>query len=55
MSESGVGFDIVRVGDKAYIRGSEAFYKQFGGASAAQLLQGEVARRLRDQPASSPR
>jgi len=41
MSESGVGFDIVRVGDKAYIRGSEAFYKQFGGASAAQLLKGK--------------
>jgi hypothetical protein len=41
MSENGVGFDIVRVGNKAYIRGSEAFYKQFGGASAAQLLKGK--------------
>jgi hypothetical protein len=41
MSENGVGFDIVRVGDKAYIRGSNAFYKKFAGASAAQLLQGK--------------
>jgi len=41
MSENGVGFDIVRVGNKAYIRGSEAFYKKFAGASAAQLLKGK--------------
>jgi hypothetical protein len=41
MSENGVGFDIIRVGNKAYIRGSEAFYKKFAGASAAQLLKGK--------------
>jgi hypothetical protein len=41
MSESGLGFDIVRIGDKVYIRGSEAFYKAFAGAAAAALLKGK--------------
>lgn len=41
MSENGVGFDIIRVGNKAYIRGSEAFYKKFAGAATAQLLNGK--------------
>ncbi len=41
MSENGVGFDIVRVGDKVYIRGSEAFYKAFAGPTAAALLKGK--------------
>jgi hypothetical protein len=40
MSESGLSFDFVRVGDKAYIRGSDAFWRRFGGAAAAQLLHG---------------
>jgi len=39
MSTNGVGFDIVRVGDKAYIRGSEAFWKKFGNAAAAKLFK----------------
>jgi hypothetical protein len=41
MSENGVGFDIIRVGNKAYVRGSEAFYKKFAGTAAAQLLNGK--------------
>jgi hypothetical protein len=40
MSENGLSFDFVRVGDKVYIRGSDAFWKSFGGATAAQLLHG---------------
>jgi hypothetical protein len=40
MSESGLSFDFVRVGDKVYIRGSDAFWRRFGGAAAAQLLHG---------------
>jgi hypothetical protein len=40
MSESGLSFDFVRVGDKVYIRGSDAFWKRFGGMAAAQLLHG---------------
>lgn len=38
ISESGLGFQIVRIDDAAYIKGSDAFLKQFAGAAAAQLL-----------------
>lgn len=41
MSENGVGFRVVRIGDKVYIRGSDAFYKQFAGAATARLLKGK--------------
>lgn len=40
MSMQGLSFDLVRIGDKAYIRGSDAFYRKFAGAAAAQLLHG---------------
>jgi hypothetical protein len=40
MSLNGLKFDLVRIGDTLYIRGSDAFYKQFAGA-AAQLLHGK--------------
>jgi hypothetical protein len=48
MSESGLSFQIVRIGNDAYIKGSDAFLKQFAGAAAAQLfhdkwLKGSVA------------
>jgi len=36
-----LGVDLVRIGDKAYIRGSDAFYTKFAGAAAAQLLHGK--------------
>ncbi|MGH2977924.1 MAG: hypothetical protein ACRDKC_06085 [Gaiellaceae bacterium] len=38
MSTNGLTFDIVRVGDTLYVRGSDAFYKRFAGAAVAQLL-----------------
>ena len=41
MSENGTGFDIIRVGDKAFVRGSNAFYTRFAGAKAAKLLEGK--------------
>ena len=41
LSEHGVSFELVRIGDTAYIKGSAAFYKKFAGAAAAQLLQGK--------------
>lgn len=41
MSENHVGFDIIRIGDKAYIRGSNAFFTQFAGAATAKLLKGK--------------
>ncbi len=38
MSTSGLKFDLVRVGDTLYIRGSDEFLKHFAGGVAAQLL-----------------
>lgn len=38
MSESGLSFQVVRIGKAAYIKGSDAFLQQFAGAAAAQLL-----------------
>jgi hypothetical protein len=37
MSERGLRFQLIRLGDKVYIKGSDAFYKQFAGAAAAFL------------------
>ena len=41
MSTNGLKFDLVRIGDTLYIRGSDAFYKHFAGAAIAQLLHGK--------------
>ena len=41
MSESGLKFEIIRVGNKAYIKGSDAFLRKFAGAAGAQLLHGK--------------
>jgi len=41
MSTNGAEFDLVRIGDTAYIRGSDAFLKQNAGAAVAQLLHGK--------------
>lgn len=38
MSQQGLSFQLIRVGDKAYIKGSDAFWKKFGGAGVALLL-----------------
>ncbi|HEY2542598.1 MAG TPA: hypothetical protein VGH92_06050 [Gaiellaceae bacterium] len=38
ITEQGLSFQFVRIGDKAYIKGTDAFYKKFAGAAAAQLL-----------------
>jgi hypothetical protein len=38
LEESGLGFDVVRLGDVVYIKGSDAFLKKFAGAGAALLL-----------------
>lgn len=38
MSTNGLKFDLVRIGDTLYIRGSDAFYTHFAGAAVAQLL-----------------
>jgi hypothetical protein len=38
MSESGLSFQIARVGKVAYIKGTDAFLRQFAGVAAAQLF-----------------
>jgi hypothetical protein len=38
MSTSGLSFDLVRIGDTLYIRGSDEFLKHFAGGAVAQLL-----------------
>jgi hypothetical protein len=46
LSEQGVGFDLVRIGPEAYVKGSKAFYLQFvgqfAGAGAAQHLAAQL-------------
>jgi hypothetical protein len=41
MSTNGLSFNLVRVGDTLYIKGSDEFYKHFAGATVAQLLHGK--------------
>lgn len=41
MTTNGLEFDLVAVGDIAYIRGSDAFLKHYAGAAFAQLLHGK--------------
>jgi hypothetical protein len=41
LAENGLKFELVRIGDDAYIRGSDAFLRAFAGSGAAvQLLHG---------------
>jgi hypothetical protein len=44
MSENGLGFRIVAVDNIAYINGSSAFWRHFGGAAAATLFKGRWLR-----------
>jgi hypothetical protein len=41
LSESGLAFELIQVGETVYIKGSPAFYKHIGGTAAAQLLDGK--------------
>ena len=38
MSTSGLSFDLVRIGDTVYIKGSDEFLKHFAGPAIAQLV-----------------
>jgi hypothetical protein len=40
VSENGLSFEVIHLGNTVYIKGSPAFYQRVGGAAAAQLLQG---------------
>lgn len=50
MSTDGLQFDLVRIGNAAYIRGSDAFYKHFAGAAVAQLIHGKWVKVSTTQP-----
>ncbi len=41
MSQAGLGFKIVAVGNNVYINGSNAFWRKFGGNAAVQLFSGK--------------
>jgi hypothetical protein len=41
IAEGPLSFELIRVGETVYIKGSEAFYAHFAGAEAAKLLQGK--------------
>ena len=41
VSVNGLGFDLVKIGDTAYIKGSDAFYQHFAGPAVAQLIHGK--------------
>lgn len=41
MATGGLKFQLIRIGDTAYIQGSDDFYKHFAGAAVAQLLHGK--------------
>jgi len=51
LTVNGLTFQIVRVGQNAYFKGDSAFWRNFGGAAAAALLQG----RWLEAPADSGR
>jgi hypothetical protein len=38
IEEAGLAFDVVRIGNTVYIRGSDAFWKRFAGAAGVALL-----------------
>jgi hypothetical protein len=50
-SVDGLQFDLVKIGDTVYIKGSDAFYQRFAGATIAQLLHGRWVK----ASATSPR
>lgn len=39
ISEGGLSFELIRIGNTAYISGSASFYERFGGKEAAKLLK----------------
>jgi len=41
VSVNGLAFDLVKIGDTIYIKGSDAFYRHFAGPAIAQLIHGK--------------
>jgi hypothetical protein len=41
ISNNGLSFELIVIGNVTYIKGSPSFYRRFGGSAAAQLFQGK--------------
>jgi hypothetical protein len=41
ITDGPISFELIRVGESVYIKGSPAFYSHFAGSEAAKLLQGK--------------
>jgi hypothetical protein len=41
LSDNGLAFELIEIGQTVYIKGSSAFYRHLGGTAAAQLLEGK--------------
>ena len=41
LSEQGLSFELIRIGNSVYLKGSPAFYRRFAGPAAAQLFKGK--------------
>lgn len=41
ITQNGLTFELITLGDTLYIKGNPAFYRHIGGAAAAQLFQGK--------------
>jgi hypothetical protein len=41
MAERGLSFELVRIGERVFMRGSDAFWRQFAGEGAVALLHGK--------------
>jgi hypothetical protein len=50
MTTNGLQFSLVRIGDTAYIKGSDAFYRHYAGAGIAQLIHGKWLKASITQP-----
>jgi hypothetical protein len=53
LSDNGLGFELIQIGDTVYIKGSAALYTHVGGPAAAQLLQGRWLKAPTTNPAFS--
>jgi hypothetical protein len=50
MTTNGLQFSLVRIGDTAYIKGSDAFYRHYAGPGIAQLIHGKWLKASITQP-----
>ena len=52
LEANGLSFEMVRVGDTAYFKGDEEFWRQFGGDAIVKLIGRQVAEGVLDRAAT---